>query len=124
MEEMNLEEMRSQFAILKEQLTKQEIVSDRLLRETMKAKSNGIRNVKFSSYLWCSSGIYHCNLPNGSGCYCFNILPSQAYRQTQLHERRHSHHSSRDGRVQEAIHPKRLNYSPTRLHFLVHLVLL
>ena len=35
MEEMNFEEMRNQFAILKEQLKKQEIVSDRLLRETM-----------------------------------------------------------------------------------------
>ena len=57
MEEMNFEEMRNQFAILKEQLDKQEIVSDRLLRETMKAKSNGIRNVKFSSYLWCSLGL-------------------------------------------------------------------
>jgi hypothetical protein len=39
MEEMNFEEMRNQFAILKEQLNKQEIVNDRLLRESMKTKS-------------------------------------------------------------------------------------
>ncbi len=57
MEEMNLEEMRSQFAILKEQLTKQEIVSDRLLRETMKAKSKVISNLKLSGYVWCSLGL-------------------------------------------------------------------
>lgn len=39
MEEMSFEEMRNQYAILKEQLEKQEIVNDRLLRETIKAKS-------------------------------------------------------------------------------------
>ena len=32
MEEKNFEELRNQFAILKEQLNKQEIVNDRLLR--------------------------------------------------------------------------------------------
>ena len=41
MEEMNWEEMRNQFAILKEQLAKQEIVSDRLIRETIKVKKSG-----------------------------------------------------------------------------------
>ena len=46
MEEMNFEEMRNQFAILKEQLDKQEIVSDRLLRETMKVKNKDISYVK------------------------------------------------------------------------------
>ena len=50
MEEMNLEEIRSQFAILKEQLTKQEIVSDRLFRETMKAKNKDINYVKKFAY--------------------------------------------------------------------------
>lgn len=39
MEEMDFEEMRDQFAILKEQLDKQEIVNDRLLRKAIKAKS-------------------------------------------------------------------------------------
>jgi hypothetical protein len=46
MEEMNLEEMRNQFAILKEQLDKQEIVSDRLFRETIKTKNKDINFVK------------------------------------------------------------------------------
>lgn len=46
MEEKNFEEMRNQFAILKEQLQKQEIVSDRLLRETMKTRSNTISYTK------------------------------------------------------------------------------
>ena len=50
MEEMNFEEMRNQFAILKEQLAKQEIVSDRLLRETMKAKIKSINNMKKLGY--------------------------------------------------------------------------
>ena len=50
MEEMNFEEMRNQFAILKEQLTKQEIVSDRLFRETMKAKNKDINFVKKFGY--------------------------------------------------------------------------
>ena len=50
MEEMNLEEMRSQFAILKEQLTKQEIVSDRLLRKTIKTKNKDINFVKKFGY--------------------------------------------------------------------------
>ena len=53
MEEMNLEEMRNQFAILKEQLDKQEIVSDHLLRETMKAKNKDINFVmKFGYWLF------------------------------------------------------------------------
>ena len=50
MEEMNFEEMRNQFAILKEQLTKQDIVSDRLFRETMKAKNKDINDVKKFAY--------------------------------------------------------------------------
>lgn len=50
MEEMNLEEMRNQFAILKEQLDKQEIVNDRLIRETMKAKNKDISYVKKLAY--------------------------------------------------------------------------
>ena len=50
MKEMDFEEMRSQFAILKEQLQKQEIVSDRLLRETMKAKKNAINSTKRMTY--------------------------------------------------------------------------
>ena len=46
MEEMYLEEMRNQFAILKEQLNKQEIVNDHLLRKTMKAKRRDINSTK------------------------------------------------------------------------------
>lgn len=46
MEEMNLEEMRNQIAILKNKLNKQEIVSERLLAETMKKKVNTINSVE------------------------------------------------------------------------------
>ena len=52
MEEMNLEEMRNQFAILKEQLAKQEIVSDRLIRETIKVKNRDIKKAKLAGYTW------------------------------------------------------------------------
>lgn len=56
MEEMYLEELRNQFAILKEQLNKQEIVNDHLLRKTMKSKNNDISRTKrlvFVSALTC-----------------------------------------------------------------------
>ena len=46
MEEMNFEEMRNQFAILKNELKQQEIVSDRLLRTTMKSKTSDISSTK------------------------------------------------------------------------------
>ena len=48
---MNFEELRNQFAILKEQLKKQEIVSDHLLRETMKAKRSKINSTKRMCYV-------------------------------------------------------------------------
>ena len=57
MEEMNLEEMRSQFAILKEQLAKQEIISDRLLRETMKTKNKDIIYMKKFEYIGAILGL-------------------------------------------------------------------
>ena len=43
MEEQYFNEMRQQMAALKEQLDKQEIVSDRLIREIMKAKKKDNR---------------------------------------------------------------------------------
>ena len=51
MEEKNFEEMRNQFAILKDQLNKQEIVSDRLLRETMKIRKKDINSTKKLVYV-------------------------------------------------------------------------
>lgn len=51
MEEMNNEEMRQMFAILKEQLAKQVIVNDHLLRETMKVKNNAISHSKRVVYI-------------------------------------------------------------------------
>ena len=57
MEEMNFEEMRNQFAILKEQLKKQEIVSDRLLRETMKANRSKINSTKRMCYVCAAVAI-------------------------------------------------------------------
>lgn len=50
MEEKNFEEMRNQFAILKDQLNKQEIVSDHLLRNTMKRKNRDISSTKRMVY--------------------------------------------------------------------------
>ena len=61
MEEMNFEEMRNQFAILKQQLNKQEIVSERLLRDTMKTKSNAISYTKRTTY--------------GAAVFCLVIYP-------------------------------------------------
>lgn len=56
MKEMDFEEMRNQFAILKQQLQHQEIVSDRLLRETMKTKKNAINSAKrlvYGAVIFC-----------------------------------------------------------------------
>ncbi len=50
MEDKNFEELRNQFALLKTQLDKQEIVSDRLLRETVKLRSKDIRYTKNTVY--------------------------------------------------------------------------
>ena len=51
MENKEFEEMRNQFASLKQQLKEQEIVSDRLLRETMKAKKGNINSTKRMCYV-------------------------------------------------------------------------
>lgn len=50
MEEKNFEEMRNQFAILKNELKQQEIVNDRLLRDTMKSKNRDIDSTKRMMY--------------------------------------------------------------------------
>ncbi len=53
---MDFEEMRNQFAILKQQLQHQEIVSDRLLRETVKTKKNAINSAKrlvYGAVIFC-----------------------------------------------------------------------
>lgn len=44
-----LEQLRSQFKMLQEQLDKQEIISDKLLRQTFKAKVKSINSVKAST---------------------------------------------------------------------------
>ncbi len=51
MEEMNFEEMRNQFAILKDQLKKQEIVNDHLLRATMKSRKKDMNSTKIIEYV-------------------------------------------------------------------------
>lgn len=48
MEEMNFEELRNQYAILKNQLKNQEIVNDRLLRETMRVRKKDINSTKIA----------------------------------------------------------------------------
>ena len=50
MEEKYFEELRNQFATLKTQLDKQEIVNDRLLRETMKIRKKDINSTKRMEY--------------------------------------------------------------------------
>ena len=50
MEDMNYEEMRNQMAMLREHLDKQEIVSDRLLRDAMKTKTKDIKYTKQMVY--------------------------------------------------------------------------
>ena len=47
---MNFEEMRNQFAILKDQLNNQEIVSDHLLRNAMKKRNRDISSTKRMVY--------------------------------------------------------------------------
>ena len=47
---MKFEEMRNQFAILKNELKKQEIVSDHLIRETMKMRNKDISSTKRMVY--------------------------------------------------------------------------
>lgn len=49
METINIEEMRNQIAILKNKLNEQEIVSDRLLRETMKTKVKTLNSLEYRS---------------------------------------------------------------------------
>ena len=61
MEDMNYEQMRNQMAILKEHLDKQEIVSNRLLRETMKSKTKDIK--------------YTRNMVYGAAALCLIIYP-------------------------------------------------
>ena len=58
MEEQYFDEMRQQMAALKEQLNKQEIVNDHLIREIMKVKNKDISKTKNVSPLLrvpCSS---------------------------------------------------------------------
>jgi len=51
MEEKNFDEMRQQISILKNKLDNQEIVSDRLMRETMKVKVTDIDRTERMSYV-------------------------------------------------------------------------
>ena len=56
MEEMNFEEMRNQYAILKEQLNNQEIVNERLIRKSIKMKGKDIsytKKVVYGSAVFC-----------------------------------------------------------------------
>jgi len=69
MEDKNFEEMQRQFALLKEQLNKQEIVSDRLLRQTMKLKTNDIGKTKKITYIAAVFCIIIYPLLYLSGCW-------------------------------------------------------
>lgn len=47
MEELNFDEMRDQITLLKQKLDQQEIVNDRLLRETMRSRMGAINWTKY-----------------------------------------------------------------------------
>lgn len=51
MEEMNLDEMREQFTMLKHKLDQQDIVNEALLRETMRGRIGAINQTKYKSYI-------------------------------------------------------------------------
>lgn len=53
-QEINLDEMRNQIAILRKKLDRQEIVSDRLLRDTMRTKVSDINKTKRFEYECCA----------------------------------------------------------------------
>ncbi|MCR4808910.1 MAG: hypothetical protein K5896_03520 [Prevotella sp.] len=61
MEDKNFEELQRQFALLKQQLNKQEIVSDHLLRETVKLRSKDIRYTRNTVY--------------GAAAFCLIVYP-------------------------------------------------
>lgn len=68
MEDMNypeMQEMRDQMALLREHLDQQEIVSDRLLRETMKMKTKDIKYTK--------------NMVFGAAVFCMIIYPLSSF---------------------------------------------
>ena len=51
MEEMNFDEMREQFTLLRYTLDQQEIINDSLLRETMRSRMGAINRTKYKSYI-------------------------------------------------------------------------
>lgn len=57
MEEMNLEEMRQQMAILKHKLAAQKIVTDRMIKEATKTKVNTINSVGRNAILCATVSI-------------------------------------------------------------------
>ena len=51
MEEMNFDEMREQFTLLRHKLDQQDIINDSLLRETMRGRVGAINRTKYKSYI-------------------------------------------------------------------------
>ena len=51
MEEMNFDEMREQFTLLRHKLDQQDIINDSLLRETMRGRIGAINRTKYKSYI-------------------------------------------------------------------------
>ena len=51
MEEMNFDEMREQFTLLRHKLDQQDIINDSLLRETMRSRMGAINRTKYKSYI-------------------------------------------------------------------------
>lgn len=51
MEEMNFDEMREQFTLLRHKLDQQDIINDSLLRDTMRSRMGAINRTKYKSYI-------------------------------------------------------------------------
>ena len=61
MNEMNeIEEMRQQMNILKEKLTKQEIINDSLIRSSISQKMNNVKNLRWVKRAIIVFGIFYC----------------------------------------------------------------
>ena len=98
-----LEQMRSEYQTLKETLAKQEIINDRLMRETMKAKVRDIRNTPIIAGI-CAAlvmisapVIFHMNpLVNASWwfiaatellmafCMCYDLIANRKVQKTDV----------------------------------------
>lgn len=60
--EFNIEELRRQYNLLQQKVESQQIVNDRLLRESMKRKQSWSKNYVYSEILFCIPAFLICGL--------------------------------------------------------------